>query len=58
MIMDTTPTILILTSIFLPTAVSYGINPIHFGVIMVVNLAIGFVTPPLGGKFICCKFNK
>ncbi len=48
MIMDTTPAILILTSIFLPTAVSYGMNPIHFGVIMVVNLAIGFVTPPLG----------
>ena len=48
MIMDTTPAILILTSIFLPTAQAYGINPIHFGVIMVVNLAIGFVTPPLG----------
>ena len=48
MIMDTTPAILILTSIFLPTAEVYGINPIHFGVIMVVNLAIGFVTPPLG----------
>lgn len=48
MIMDTTPAILILTSIFLPTAVSYGVDPIHFGVIMVVNLAIGFVTPPLG----------
>lgn len=48
MIMDTTPAILILTSIFLPTATAFGINPIHFGVIMVVNLAIGFVTPPLG----------
>ena len=48
MIMDTTPAILILTSIFLPTAQAYGIDPIHFGVIMVVNLAIGFVTPPLG----------
>lgn len=48
MIMDTTPAILILTSIFLPTASAFGINPIHFGVIMVVNLAIGFVTPPLG----------
>lgn len=48
MIMDTTPAILILTSIFLPTALEFGIDPIHFGVIMVVNLAIGFVTPPLG----------
>lgn len=48
MIMDTTPAILILTPILLPIAVSYGVNPIHFGVILVVNLAIGFVTPPLG----------
>ena len=46
--MDTTPAILILTPILLPIAVSYGVNPIHFGVILVVNLAIGFVTPPLG----------
>ncbi|NMW84385.1 TRAP transporter large permease [Peptoniphilus sp. AGMB00490] len=48
MIMDTTPAILVLTPILLPIAVSYGINPIHFGVMLVVNLAIGFVTPPLG----------
>lgn len=48
MIMDTTPAMLILTPILLPIVVKYGINPIHFGVIMVVNLAIGFVTPPLG----------
>ncbi len=48
MIMDTTPAILILTPIFLPIIKSLGIDPIHFGVIMVVNLAIGFVTPPLG----------
>lgn len=48
MIMDTTPAILILTPIFLPIVKALGINPIHFGVIMVVNLAIGFVTPPIG----------
>lgn len=48
MIMDTTPAILILTPIFLPIIKSLGVDPIHFGVIMVVNLAIGFVTPPLG----------
>lgn len=48
MIMDTTPAILILTPILLPIMAGIGVNPIHFGVIMVVNLAIGFVTPPIG----------
>ena len=46
--MDTTPAILILTPILLPIVQSYGMDPIHFGIMMVVNLAIGFVTPPLG----------
>ena len=48
MVMDTSPAILILTPILLPIAQGAGINPIHFGIIMVVNLAIGFVTPPIG----------
>lgn len=48
MVMDTTPAILILTPILLPIVTNYGVNPIHFGIIMIVNLAIGFVTPPLG----------
>lgn len=48
MVMDTTPAILILTPILLPIATAIGMNPIHFGVMMVVNLAIGFVTPPIG----------
>ncbi len=48
MIMDTTPAIMILTPILLPAVTSFGVNPIHFGIIMVVNLAIGFVTPPIG----------
>lgn len=47
-VMDTTPAILVLSPILLPVALSVGVNPIHFGIIMVVNLAIGFVTPPLG----------
>lgn len=46
--MDTTPAILVLSPILLPVALSVGIDPIHFGIIMVVNLAIGFITPPLG----------
>lgn len=48
MIMDTTPAILILTPILMPIIQGFGINPIHFGIIMVVNLAVGFVTPPIG----------
>ena len=48
MVMDTTPAILILSPILLPIVESIGMNPIHFGVVMIVNLAIGFVTPPIG----------
>lgn len=48
MIMDTTPAILVLTPILLPIVSKFGVDPIQFGIIMVVNLAIGFVTPPLG----------
>ena len=46
--MDTTPAIMILTPILLPVATAFGVDPVHFGIIMVVNLAIGFVTPPIG----------
>ncbi len=46
--MDTTPAMMILAPILLPIAQSIGLDPIHFGIIMVVNLAIGFITPPLG----------
>ena len=48
MLMDTTPAILILAPILMPIMQSYGITGIHFGCIMIVNLAIGFVTPPVG----------
>ena len=48
MVMDTTPAILILSPILLPIVTAVGMNPVHFGVVMVVNLAIGFVTPPIG----------
>lgn len=46
--MDTTPAMMVLSPILLPIAMQFGIDPIHFGLIMVVNLAIGFITPPLG----------
>lgn len=48
MVMDTTPAILILTPILLPIIKAIGVDPIQFGVIMIVNLAIGFITPPIG----------
>ncbi len=48
MFMDTTPAILILTPILLPIVQGFGMDGIHFGVMMVVNLAIGYVTPPIG----------
>lgn len=54
--MDTTPAILILAPILMPVAVSMGVDPVHFGLIMVVNLAIGFITPPLGiNLFVACR---
>ena len=48
MFIDTISAIVILTPILLPVVTNIGIDPIHFGVILVMNLAIGFVTPPLG----------
>lgn len=48
MLMETLAAITILSPILLPIAVGVGISPIHFGVIMVANLAIGFITPPIG----------
>ena len=46
--MDMTPAVLIFTPIFLPVALKLGIDPIHFGIIMVLNLCIGLCTPPVG----------
>lgn len=46
--MDVTPAILIYTPIFLPIAKSFGMHPVHFGLILVYNLCIGNITPPVG----------
>lgn len=46
--MEALAAIVILTPILLPVVVSVGVSPLHFGIIMVVNLAIGFITPPVG----------
>ena len=48
MLIDTSPAILILTPILGPLMASIGVDPVHFGIIMVVNLAIGFITPLMG----------
>lgn len=47
-VMDMAPLILILTPILLPVVTSIGVDPVHFGMIMLVNLGIGLITPPVG----------
>jgi len=54
--MDMTPAVLIFTPIFLPVATQLGIDPIHFGIMMVLNLCIGLCTPPVGSVlFVGCS---
>lgn len=54
--MDMTPAVLIFTPIFLPVVVSMGIDPIHFGIILIMNLCVGLCTPPVGSVlFIGCS---
>jgi len=57
--MDMGPTIIITTPIFLPIAQAYGIDPVHFGVIMILNYGIGLNTPPVGAvQFVACAVGK
>lgn len=57
--MDMTPAVLIFTPIFLPIAVQLGLDPIHFGIILVLNLCIGLCTPPVGSVlFVGCSIAK
>lgn len=59
MFIDTISAVVILTPILLPVAEAVGINPIHFGVIMICSLAIGYVTPPLGvNLFVAAHISK
>ena len=54
--MDMTPAVLIFTPIFLPVALQLGMDPIHFGIMMVLNLCIGLCTPPVGSVlFVGCS---
>ncbi|HEY6133926.1 MAG TPA: TRAP transporter large permease [Rubrivivax sp.] len=48
-LMDMAPLILIMTPILMPVILSIGIDPVHFGMIMMVNLGMGLITPPVGG---------
>ncbi|GEA15706.1 ABC transporter permease [Moorella sp. E308F] len=48
LVMDLTPALLILGPILLPIATNFGLDPIYFGVVMVMNLCIGIITPPVG----------
>jgi TRAP-type C4-dicarboxylate transport system permease large subunit len=48
MFMDIFSAIVILTPLLVPVAVGYGINPIHFGIVMLANLQIGYFMPPAG----------
>lgn len=57
--MDMTPAVLIFTPIFLPVAVQLGMSPLHFGIMMVLNLCIGLCTPPVGSVlFVGCSIAR
>ena len=57
--MDVTPAILIFTPLFLPIVQTFGMHPVHFGLILVYNLCIGNITPPVGNTlFVAIKVGK
>ncbi|WP_367569214.1 TRAP transporter large permease [Lacrimispora sp.] len=59
MVMDSSAAVLILTPLLLPVVTNLGVNPVHFGVIMIVNLAIGMLTPPFGlNLFVASGISK
>lgn len=59
MIIDNIPNLMILTPIMLPIAKSLGVDPVHLGIFMTCNLAMGMVTPPMGiNLFVACGMTK
>jgi tripartite ATP-independent transporter DctM subunit len=57
--MDMAPMIIISTPIFLPVVTAFGVDPIHFGVILILNAGIGLNTPPVGSvQFVACAIGK
>jgi len=58
-VMDLTPALLILGPMLMPLAAQYGLDPVYFGVVMIVNLCIGLITPPVGNiLFVACGISK
>jgi C4-dicarboxylate transporter, DctM subunit len=59
MFIETSAAIIVLAPILAPVAIHFGIDPIHFGLVMVVNLALGMITPPFGvNLFAACTVAK
>ncbi|QHE74586.1 TRAP transporter large permease [Hydrogenophaga sp. PBL-H3] len=59
MFIETSAAIIVLAPILVPVAIHFGIDPVHFGIIMVVNLAMGMITPPFGvNLFAACTVAK
>ena len=57
--MDMAPMLLIATPIFLPIVIKFGVDPVHFGIIMILNLGIGLLTPPVGSTLaVGCAVGK
>jgi TRAP-type C4-dicarboxylate transport system permease large subunit len=57
--MDLAPMLLICTPIFLPVITMFGIDPVHFGIVMILNLGIGLLTPPVGPTMVVgCAIGK
>jgi tripartite ATP-independent transporter DctM subunit len=57
--MDMTPAVLVFTPIFLPVAMELGVDPVHFGIILITNLCIGLCTPPVGScLFVGCSVGR
>ena len=59
MFIETSAAIIVLAPILAPVAVHFGVDPVHFGLIMVVNLALGMITPPFGvNLFAACTVAR
>jgi tripartite ATP-independent transporter DctM subunit len=57
--MDLAPMLLICTPVFLPIVMNFGVDPVHFGIIMILNLGIGLLTPPVGPTLVVgCAIGK
>ncbi len=57
--MDMTPAVLVFTPILLPAVMGFGVDPVHFGIIMIANLCIGLCTPPVGTcLFVGCSVGR